>query len=125
MDTYKARFKVVVNTPHRRLMARECQRVEEIIRDAIDEHARSGGMGPEDIDVEITGPHSFIRFLAKGTRIRIRSGGHTIEGFVDTAQNFGSVGQDDWYIEGFVDGDYFYWKQQIDGGTMEVLDAED
>lgn len=46
----------------------------------------------------------------------------TIEGIVDTANNWGTVDKPDWYIEFHQkNGTPGYWKQQYDGGEIMLV----
>lgn len=122
------KFEVTVKTAPRQLLIRECVVIEEAIKDAIDEQAKLGGMNPGDIGITVEGPHSYAPHMVQGTRVRIHSWGTVVEGSVLNATNYGNPTEgDDWYIEmRTTKGEYHYWKQRIDTGTMEVLnEAED
>lgn len=57
-----------------------------------------------------------------GDTVRITTRQATSYGVVKTAKNYGSSGNDDWYIT-LTDPDHgpVYWKQQQDGGAVEVI----
>lgn len=64
-----------------------------------------------------------------GDRIRIISGGYVVEGIVTQAANWGVGGEEDWYIQfdrtkGGRGPGPGYWKQQYDGGTVELLERD-
>jgi len=62
--------------------------------------------------------------IEKGDIIKIRCQGRVIRGLVDSAVNWAMPDEpDNWYIEFFsvdIDG-VGYWKQGIDGGSVEVI----
>ena len=68
--------------------------------------------------------------IKRGDRVRITCCGVQKEGVVLTANNYGDrdyskqppvFTRDDWYINMIADDDsYVYWKQGIDGGSVEV-----
>jgi hypothetical protein len=110
------KFKVTV-TADRLLMSHERKVVRETIREAVIQRAREGGML---VEVDVDG---FVRHISRDAIVRIQG----VKGRVLTATNYGSSEDgDNWYIEMVDDnGHYRYWKQCIDGGELEVLDAED
>lgn len=69
--------------------------------------------------------------LPKGTQIRIEgreTGWGDLVGRVLTANNWGREDQSDWYIELKLgldgNGEYRYWKQGMDGGTLRVTSCD-
>jgi len=64
--------------------------------------------------------------LPKKTQIIIRSQGGVYPGSVLSAENYGTDTEPNWYIEFHHEnpnrsgGPYGYWKQAIDGGTLEI-----
>jgi hypothetical protein len=61
--------------------------------------------------------------LKRDDKVVIQCQGRTVEAVVQTALNYGTDEDPDWYIEGIrkQDGRGFYWKQKIDGGTVTKL----
>ncbi|MCA9977674.1 MAG: hypothetical protein KC413_18070 [Anaerolineales bacterium] len=62
--------------------------------------------------------------IKKGDRVKINAMGITVEGVVDSANNYDQWGTkpDCWYIELTSDsGKSHYWKQDRDGGSVELL----
>lgn len=66
-----------------------------------------------------------IKEILEGERIRVSSQGFTRSGIVQSAKNYGRAGQSDWYIEFLSDDGPCYWKEGIDGGTVEILEAHE
>ena len=62
------------------------------------------------------------RTIVRGDEVIIVDGeGHSERGVVESAHNYGRNGTDDWYIElRNAKGQPVYWKQGIDGGTVEI-----
>lgn len=66
------------------------------------------------------------RQIHKGERVAITCAGRRVVGVVLSAWNEARPGSGpNWYVEitRESDGGYGYWKQRIDGGTIEVLGA--
>lgn len=72
----------------------------------------------------------------KGKRVIIRAQGCVIHGTILSANNWGTREKPNWYIEYTIDesrssrprqysGNYGYWKQGVDGGTVEFVDETD
>ena len=62
--------------------------------------------------------------IKEGDRVEIKAQGITVTGTVDSANNYNQWGTkpDCWYIELTSDsGNYHYWKQGVDGGTVRLL----
>jgi hypothetical protein len=68
--------------------------------------------------------------IKKGDIVKITNQNIAVEGKVDSAINYGTDDNPNWYIEIKVTrgithntpiGMAAYWKQQIDGGTVEMI----
>ncbi len=63
--------------------------------------------------------------LHRGDRICITSQGLAVYGVVESAKNWGTSRQPDWYIEMLSDTNgHYYWKQEYDGGYVIKEDPQ-